>query len=94
MATYLRIRCLCCGVARHTKHFGVFDGVFVPEQHPQHVIEQMVTTIGGRGYTPVNERSDLPIVLAKALRDSMRASLARLEHEIEAAEGGAEEDAA
>ena len=43
--------------------------------------------IGGRGRLRV-ERVPLPLHLARGLRENLRAALARLDAEIEAAEGG------
>lgn len=92
MATIVRIRCVACGVARPTKHFGITpDGEFEPSAQPQHVIELVLTTLSRSGITC--EKTPMPLPFARALRKALRSALARLEREIEAA-GGSAEDAA
>jgi hypothetical protein len=84
MAEVQRLRCPACGMPRHQRCFGIGESGFDPDLYPDHDLELMIDTIGGRGRLSVEHR---PVTYQQAVaqRDCLRAALERVEAEITAA---------
>lgn len=91
MGVHQTIHCVACGWDVRPDRLGLTDtGAYDPAEAPQHALNVRLTHIGGRGRIRV-ERVPLPMPFAIGMRDALRAALARVEAEIAAATGGAEE---